>query len=208
MKKTLYVVGLLMAALACTPKNEEVQEEHVDVAPPAEALDTISSTEVDGVSTDENDTSTSLPMPQPVMQLLTKRYMEWEQPTLADETSERSQNYTQEPTLVRGDFNGDTLQDLAIQLQQNDYIVVVAALQTQEGTYELQELKRDILFNDRGRLRSLYYLYRIEQGELLHNDTTNQDLEAPHDAVALGIADDIVAYLYENGEFRQYMIRQ
>jgi hypothetical protein len=134
--------------------------------------------------------------------------MEWEQPTLADETSRQAQSFTQDPTLVRGDFNGDTLQDLAMQLQQNDYIVVVAVLQTQEGNYELQELKRDILFNDRGRLRSLYYLYRIDQGTVLHNDTANQDLRAPHDAVALGMADNIVAYLYENGEFTEYMLGQ
>jgi hypothetical protein len=208
MKRTVYITGLICAALGCTPKNEEVQEQHVEIAPPVEALDSIASTSKDALKTDENDINPTLPMPQPVMQLLTKQYREWEQPTLAEETSERAQNYTQEPTLVRGDFNGDTLQDLALQLQQNDYIVVVAALQTSEGSYELQELKRDILFNDRGKLRSLYFLYRIEQGESLHNDTTNQVIEAPHDAVALGIADDIVAYLYENGEFRQYMIRE
>lgn len=207
MKKTLYLLALPLAAFACTPQNEEVKEEHVKVAPVPEALDSIANTKKDGVKTDENDTNPTMPMPQPVMQLLTEQYKGWEKPTLSAEASARAENRTQGPMIVRGDFNGDTLQDLALQLQQGDDVVIVAALQVDEGNYKLYELQRDILFNERGKLKSLYYLYPIEQGDELHDDTANEDVEAPYDAVAVGIEGDNVVYLFQNGEFEKFVLK-
>ncbi|WP_162055552.1 hypothetical protein [Pontibacter pamirensis] len=206
MKKTLYLLTLSLAAYACSPVNEEVQDEYVEVAPIPEALDTITSTRKDAVQTDENETDPTLPMPQPVMQLLTEQYEGWEKPTLAQEASAQAENYTQGPMIVRGDFNGDTYQDLALQLRQGNNVVIVAALQEDEENYELYELKRDILFNDRGTLKSLYYLYSIDQGEELHHDATNEDIEAPHDAIAVGVTGDTSVYLFQDGEFEEYTI--
>lgn len=208
MKKTLYLLALTLAGFACTPKNEEVKEEQVEVAPVRDALDTIASTNKDGVRTDENNITPTLPMPQPVMQLLTEKYKGWEQPTLAAEATSRADQYSQGPMIVRGDFNGDANQDIALQLRQGNNVVIVAALQIDEENYELHELKRDILFNERGKLKSLYYLYHIEQGEELHNDMTNETMEAPHEAVAVGIEGDNVAYVFQNGEFEEYVLEQ
>lgn len=208
MKRKLYLLGLLGIAVACGPKNEEVQDEQVEIAPPAEALDSIANTKKDGVITDENDINPTMPMPQPVMQLLTEKYQGWEKPTLTEEAKEQAQNYLQAPMMVRGDFDGDTRQDLALQLQQNNDLVFVAALQEQEGAYKLYELKRDILFNDRGTLKSLYYLYLVEQGETLHNDEKNEAVEAANDAIAVGIEGKDTAYLYENGSFTSYSINK
>lgn len=206
MKKTLYLLALTMAAFACSPKNEEVQEEHVEVAPIPEALDTVTSTRKDAVRTDENDTEPTLPMPQPVMQLLTEQYEGWERPVLAAEAMAHTAQHTQGPMIVRGDFNGDNNQDIALQLRQGNKIVIVAALQMDDENYELYELKRDILFNERGTLKSLYYLYRIEQGEELHDDAANENIEAPHDAIGVGVTGDNVAYLFQDGDFEEYAI--
>ncbi|MFD3003119.1 hypothetical protein ACFS7Z_22340 [Pontibacter toksunensis] len=207
MKKTLYLLAISLAAFACTPKNEEVQEEHVEVAPVPEALDSIANTKKDAVKTDENDTNPTMPMPQPVMQLLSEQYKGWEKPTLAAEAAAQAENRTQGPMIVRGDFNGDTYQDLALQLQQGNDVVIVAALQVNEGDYQLYELQRDILFNERGKLKSLYYMYHIEQGEELHNDVANENVEAPHDAVAVGIEGDDVVYLFQNNGFEKYVVK-
>ncbi|GAB3532732.1 hypothetical protein GCM10027443_16970 [Pontibacter brevis] len=206
MKKTLYLLALTLTAFACTPENEEVKDEYVEVAPVPEALDSITNTKKDAVKTDENDTSPTMPMPQPVMQLLSERYEGWEQPTLAEEARARAGDNTQGPMIVRGDFNGDNFQDLALQLKQGSDIVIVAALQVDEENYKLYELKRDILFNERGKLKSLYYLYHIDEGEELHNDVTNEDIEAPHEAVAVGLEGDKIVYLFQNGEFEEYII--
>ena len=206
MRKKLYLLGLLVIAVACGPKNEEVRDEQVEVTPPAEALDSIANTQLDGLQTDENDIDPTMPMPQPVMQLLSEQYANWEKPTLTEEALEQSADYLQAPMIVRGDFDGDTRQDLALQLQQGNDLVIVAALQEQEGAYELYELKRDILFNERGTLRSPYYLYLIEQGEPLHMDTESEEAKAEHDAVALGIEGEDVVYLFEGGTFTSYGI--
>lgn len=204
MKKTLYLLALTLAPFACSPENEEVQEEHVEVAPIPEALDTVTSTRKDAVQTDENETDPTLPMPQPVMQLLTEQYEGWERPVLAAEAMVQAEDYTQGPMIVRGDFNGDTFQDLALQLRQGSNIVIVAALQVDEENYELYELKRDILFNERGTFKSLYYLFNIDQGEELHNDVTNEDIQAPYDAIGVGITGDEMAYIFQDGEFKEY----
>lgn len=206
MKKTLYLLGLLSLAVACGPKNEEVQDEQVEVAPPREALDSIANPKKDGLITDVNNINPTMPMPQPVLQLLTEQYQGWEKPTLTEEALEQAENHLQPPTIVRGDFDGDTRQDLALQLQQGDDLVIVAVLQEQEGTYRLYELKRDIMFNERGTLKSLYYLYLVEQGDTLRNEEENDDIEAAHDAVAVGIEGENVVYLYDNGEFSRYSI--
>lgn len=208
MKKTLYLIALTLAAFACSPKNEEVQEEHVQIAPVPEALDTVTSTRRDAVRTDENDTETTLPMPQPVMQALTEQYAGWERPVLAAEAMVRADDNSLGPTIVRGDFNGDNNQDIALQLRQGNNVVIVAALQVSEGNYVLYELKRDILFNDRGTFKSLYYLFRVEQGEELHNDAANQDIEAPHDAIGVGVTGDKMAYLFQDGDFEEFTIEE
>lgn len=206
MKKTLYLMGLLYIAVACGPKNEEMQDEQVEVAPPAEALDSIADTEKDAVVTDENDINPTMPMPQPVLQLLTEKYQGWEKPTLTEEALEQAENHPQAPVIVRGDFDGDTRQDLALQLQQGDDLVIVAALQEQEGAYKLHELQRDIMFNERGTLKSLYYLYLVEQGDTLRNGEENDEIAAAHDAVAVGIEGEAVVYLYIGGTFSPYSI--
>ncbi|GAA4425809.1 hypothetical protein GCM10023188_07140 [Pontibacter saemangeumensis] len=208
MKKKLCLLGLLGIAVACSPKNEEVQDEQVTVAPPTEALDSIANTKKDGVKTDENDTDPTMPMPPPVMQLLTEQYPGWEKPTLTEEAREQTEGDLQGPTLVRGDFNGDTLQDLALQLQQDKDLVVVAAMQEQENLYRLYEIKRDILFNERGNLKSLYYLYLVEQGEPLQTEDANEDVEAVHDALAIGIEGEENIYIYENGSFTPYSLNR
>jgi len=206
MKNTLYLLGLTLAVYACGPKNEEVKDEQVTVAPPAEALDSIANTKKDGVLTDENDTNPTMPMPQPVMQLLSRQYTGWQQPALTAEARQQAADYVQGPMIVRGDFDGDSRQDLALQLQQGNDIVIVAALQEQDTVYKLQELKRDILFNERGKLKSLYYLYLVEQGKTLYNEDSEEAVDAAHDAIAVGIEGDDTAFLYNNGAFDTYSV--
>ena len=206
MTKKLYLLGLLGIAVACGPKNEEVRDEQVEVAPPAQALDSVANTRKDALKTDENDISPTMPLPPPVLRRLTEEYANWKEPALTEEALELSERYLQAPMVVRGDFDGDTRQDLALQLQQGNDLVVVAALQEQEGVYKLYELKRDILFNERGTLKSPYYLYLMEQGEPLHIDEKSDEVEAEHDAVALGIEGEDVIYLFEGGTFTSYGI--
>ncbi|MHA6249904.1 hypothetical protein ACXYMU_18355 [Pontibacter sp. CAU 1760] len=206
MKNYLYL--LLVLTFACGPKNDEVKDEMVDVAPPADALDSIAATNKDALKTDENEISVTLPMPQPVMQLLAQQYPGWKQPELSEEARQYADaSKTQGPIIVRGDLDNDTRQDVALQLQQDKDIVMVAALQPQDGVFELHELTRDIMFNDRGKLKSMYYLYLLEKGEkLLRED--NAELGAEHDAVAVGIEGQVKGYLYQNGAFQPYRISE
>ncbi len=207
MRNTLYLLALTLATFACGPKNEEITDEQVDVAPMADALDTIASTEKDGLKTDNTEKNITLPMPQPVMQLLTQRYPGWEQPQLTAEAQEKAKEFIQGPTVVHGDFNGDLKQDLALQFQLGDNLVIVAAMQQQDEVYKFYELKQDILFNERGTLKSLYYLYVVEKGEKLRNTKANEEKEAPYEAVAVGFEGDATVYLYENGAFTAYSRR-
>ncbi|AKD01853.1 hypothetical protein POKO110462_15555 [Pontibacter korlensis] len=206
MKSKLYLLVLPLCLLACSPQNEEVQDEHVAVGPPAKALDTIAPPPKDAVLTDENDTSPTLPLPPPVMRLLAEKYPGWEKPQIAADALQEAKEHTNSPAVARGDFDGDTRQDVALQLQQGEEIVIVAALQPQEENYKLVELKRDILFNDRGNLSSLYYLYRLAQGENLQNMETNKEFELPHDAVAVGVGGDVTVYHYQNGSFQSMAV--
>ncbi|MDX5422937.1 MAG: hypothetical protein LPK07_04735 [Hymenobacteraceae bacterium] len=201
--KTHLVAGLLLTMMvACTPKNEEVTEEQVEVAPQREALDSIADTRKDALRTDENEISPNLPMPQPVMQLLTQRYPGWEQPTLTDGAIKRAQAYEQGPTVIRGDFNSDTRQDYALQLQQDKDVVILAILDGGDGNWNVYELKRDILFNERGTLKSLYYLFLTEQGEELPDSET--DAAAPHDAISVGIENKTTTYVFQENDFTEY----
>ncbi|WP_347158450.1 hypothetical protein [Pontibacter chitinilyticus] len=197
---------LLLAATACSPKNEEVTNEQIETGSKAQALDTISNMRKDAVKTDENNTSPTLPMPQPVMQLLAQRYPGWQQPELTAEAQQQADNGGQSPTLVRGDYNGDSRQDYALQLQQGNKVIVVAVLDAAGGNWQVYELKQDILFNDRNKLQSLYYLYPIKKGETLDATGATEDIEAPFDAIGLGIENSKVAYLYHNGKFAAHTL--
>ncbi|MCJ8164657.1 hypothetical protein MKJ04_07350 [Pontibacter sp. E15-1] len=201
MKNKLYLLALACAAFSCGPKNEEVTEEQVTLSPTDEALDSIVDTRKDALQTDENETNPTLPLPPEVMGLLTQQYTGWAQPELTSEAKEQAENHEQGPMIVRGDFDGDTRQDVALQLSQNDQLIIVAALQRQEGIYTLQKLKQDILFNDRGKLKSMYYLYAVEEGEKLRNEQTMTETEAPYKAIGIGIEGNDTVYLYDNGTF-------
>ncbi|MCC9134918.1 hypothetical protein ACFSKU_19535 [Pontibacter silvestris] len=196
----------LLLTFSCSPKNEEVQDEQVEVGPPAQALDSIVDTRKDGVRTDENDTSPTLPLPQPVLQLLSEEYPNYREPTLTKEVKQHADNHEQGPTLVRGDFNSDNNQDYALQLQQDNNMVVAAAVSDSDSSWTLHELKRDILFNERGTLKTLYYIYLVDEGTQLQSEETSGEIESPRDAVAIGIENNTTTYLYENGQFATYNV--
>jgi len=197
-------VLLLAAALACSPKNEEVTDQQVETAPQQEALDSIANTAQDGLKTDQNEVSPNLPMPQPVMQLLTEHYPGWQQPTLTTGALKQAQQYAQGPTIIRGDFNSDNRQDYALQLQQGKEVIMLAVLDGGADNWQVHELRRDILFNERGRLKSLYYLFLTESGEDLPSTRAAEEVEAPHDAVSIGIEKKVDTYIFQGDGFEAY----
>ncbi|MEJ8802235.1 hypothetical protein [Pontibacter sp. H249] len=195
---------LLILAWACSPKNEEVKDEQVDVAPQEEALDTVANTRLDAVKTDEDVITPTLPLPQPVLQLLTQKYPGYEQPVLADAASKQGTGNEQGPFIVRGDFTNDPQQDYALQLQHGKNLIIVAAIDTGNGNWSLQELKRDILFNDRGSLKSLYYLMLAEPGQELQDEESGAQIKLETEAVAVGLDDDVTVYVYRDNSFKVY----
>ncbi|MFD2515027.1 hypothetical protein ACFSRY_14225 [Pontibacter locisalis] len=195
---------LLLLAGSCTPKNEEVKDEQVEIGPPAEALDSIADTKKDAVKTDENEISPTMPLPPPVLRLLSERYPGFKQPELSEEARELAIQHDQGPFIVRGDLNADNNQDYALQLQQGKSVIIVALTDAGNGNWNVYELQRDILFNDRGKLKSLYYLYLTEAGEEFINSETNEEFEIAQDAVSVGMEGEAVTYVYTNGKFTQY----
>lgn len=195
---------LLLLAGSCTPKNEEVKDEQVEIGPPSEALDSIADTDKDAVKTDENEISPTMPLPPPVLRLLSERYPGFKQPELSEEARELAIQHDQGPFIVRGDLNADNNQDYALQLQQEKSVIIVALTDAGNGNWNVHELQRDILFNDRGKLKSLYYLYLTEAGEEFINSETNEEFEIAQDAVSVGMEGEAVTYVYTNGKFTQY----
>ncbi|WP_439879851.1 hypothetical protein ACSX1A_11800 [Pontibacter sp. MBLB2868] len=209
MKNRHFILAALLLALAgsCSPKNEEVQDEQVEVNSPSEGLDSIAITKKDALKTDENEINPTMPLPPPVLRLLSERYPGFKQPTLSAGVRAMADAHEQGPYIVRGDFNGDTRQDYALQLQQDRNVIVLAILDAGNGNWDVHELQKDILFNDRGELKSLYYLYLTEIGEEIMDPATNEVFEAPHDAVSVGIEKNTTTYVYQSGSFEAYSPR-
>lgn len=202
MKFILYLL-LPFCLFACSPENEEVKDEYVDVAPPSDALDSIADTRKDAVKTDENEIKPTMPLPQPVMQLLAEEYPGWEKPEIAASAKLQAAEHNGSPAIARGDFNGDNRQDVALQVRQGRNVVMVVAFQTGDYEYQLVELKRDILFNERGTLKSLYYLFTVPQDEELET-IGGEEVSIAQDAIAVGIENDIATYLYQDGSFQRF----
>ncbi len=194
---------LLVLLVNCSPKNEEVTEEHIATDLSGEAVDSAANTRRDIVERPGTEAADPMALPQPVLQLLERHYTGWRQPTLLEGVAKAASGRNQGPFHVRGDFNGDNEQDFAVQVQQKEHVVIIAFLHN-NGNWEIQELKKDILFNDRGRLKSLYYLYLTEAGTKLPNQAGDQRVELRHDAVTVGINDDATTFVFENGRFEGY----
>jgi hypothetical protein len=203
MRHTFLILFILSAAIACTPKNEEVKDEQVDIDQPQETLDSVSSTEKDGLKIYDNEI-TSFPLPQPVLQLLAQKYPGYTQPALLDGIGNQTPDTEQGPFIVRGDFTNDLEQDYALQLQQDKNIIIVAVINTNQGNWILHELKRDILFNDRGSLKSMYYLSKAEPGKVLIDIETGVKLKLKHEAISVDLEKDITTYVYQNNNFKPY----
>lgn len=198
------LIAALCTAAACSPKNEEVTEQQVKIGPPAEALDSVADTRKDALQTDENEISPTLPLPQPVLQLLAQKYPGFKQPVLSDAVKSKSADLQQGPIIVRADLTSDNQLDYALQLQQNNDLIIVALTDQGNNNWTLHELHRDILFNDRGNLKSLYYLYVTPQGEEVYSEEENQGKELKADAVTVALENSATTYVYENGGFRAY----
>ena len=195
---------LLLLLAACSPKNEEVTDKQIELGTDGQALDTIANTKKDGLKTDENTISPTLPISQPVLQLLTQRYPGWTQPDLTTAAKQNVADDGQGPTLVHGDFNGDNRPDYALQLQQQDKLVIAAVLDTGDGNWKVYELKQDVLLDEQGKLKSPYHLYLIEKGETLKNESAAGNLETPYEALGVGNENNQTAYLYQNEKFETY----
>ena len=197
---------LLILAISCSPKNEEVQDEQVDLSSKQEALDTASNTRLDAVKTDEDVITPTLPLPQPVLQLLAQEYPGFEQPILADAARKQGSGNGQGPILVRGNFTDDPQQDYALQLQQGKEVLIVAITDTGDGNWTTHELKRDILFNDRGTLKSLYYLQLAEPGQKLQQTQGGNVIELTTEAVTVGLDNEQTTYVYSKNGFKEFQV--
>ncbi|GAB3830684.1 hypothetical protein GCM10028895_47070 [Pontibacter rugosus] len=184
-----------------------MKDEYVETTPPSAALDSIANVPKDNAKTNKTTATPTLPLPQPVMQKLTEQYPGWEKPAIAAYAEARAEAQNGSAAIARGDFDGDTRQDVALQFQLGDDVVLVAALQKEDGNYVLEELNRDILFNERGKLKSLYYLFTQDGGDNIFNTATSQEIELPHDAVSVGLENSLVTYLYQNGGFEKINVQ-
>lgn len=199
---------ILLFSVACTPKNEEVTDEQIEIGSATEVLDTIANPRKDAVRTDENEITPTLPLPQPVMQLLQEKYPGWEEPEYTEHVRQAASEFDQGPSIVRGDFNGDARQDYAIQLQQENKIIIVAVLDGDDENWQLHELKKDIVFNDRGTLKSPYMLYLADKGTELLNPVSNKEIEIPHEAIVISLQENKNVFLFGNGAFEAYNLAE
>lgn len=204
MKSVTQLACLYLLLFACTPQNEEVTEEQIDTKSTEEVVDTLANTRQDAVNIDENNQTLNFPIPPAVTQLVADRYVSWQEPSYTENVLQQAENNTQGPGTIRGDFNGDNQQDYAMQFQQQRQVVIVAIMSESNGNWQLHELKKDILFNDRGELKSPYLLSLTESGEKLQHPETRKQVTTPYNAITLNLDGDEAIYLYENGQFEAY----
>ena len=205
MKSLTHLLALLLLTIySCGPKNEEVTDEQVETGSRTQVLDSIANTREDAVNIDGNAPATSLQLPQPVMTFLDANYPGWKQPALAPDAKKNAENYPTGPTIVNGNFNSDTLQDYALQLQKGKEVIMVAILQDTTGAWKTYELQRDILFNEQGKLLSLYNMYLLDKGDEVQDSETMKKLKISNNAVAVSIGNSTRVYVYEDGKFRPY----
>lgn len=197
-------IFLVLLAFACSPKNDEVTEEQIDIAPQAEALDSVADTEKDAVIINETDEDTALPLPQPVLQLLAQKYPGYRQPTLAESTNKPEEDSRTSSYLVSGNFTNDTRLDYALQLQQDKSLYIVAVTDTGDGNWSVHELKRDVMFNERGTLKSLYYLQVAEPGNTVQEEENGARYELKNEAVSVGLENNLTTYVYMGKSFKPY----
>ncbi|MBB6612438.1 hypothetical protein H7F15_15430 [Pontibacter sp. Tf4] len=190
----------IVSLLGCGPKNEEVTDEQITVEAPAAALDSVSTTRKDAVRVNQNELMPGLPLP--ATDLLSEKYPGWQQPELTPAAKQAAND----SILVRGEFNGDTRQDIALQLQQNQDVVVVALLEGENGNWQLFELHRENLQQQNNSLQSPIALSLRGKGTELKTTADSQKMTSPYDAIALTQNGQTTVYLFRNGRFSNYSI--
>ncbi|MFT2007962.1 hypothetical protein ACMA1I_04740 [Pontibacter sp. 13R65] len=156
-----------------------------------------------GSTASTTSSADDLELPEEVNSLLARQYPGWRQPVLVAEVQKLVQNKKQGPLLVKGQFDDDNTQDLALQIRHEEQVLMLAFTQ-QDSAWQLHELKKDILFNERGNLKSLYYLYLAEPGTSIRNTETNKVLKTAKEAIAIGLDNQVNIFLYEGGQFIAY----
>ncbi len=187
----------ILIVTACGPENEKLPITQVPITQPAKTLDTLANPEKDGLQAELPETL--LPFTPEVIELLNQAYPGWQQPHLPADTLK--QDEVSGPLIVKGDFNKDKVQDMALQLVANNRLVIVALLsdQTIKKQFILQELTSSA---QPAGDTSAYELELIQEGTELKNADNEATHILLHDAIGIKKEGKLMVYFWEDGKLK------
>jgi hypothetical protein len=205
MRISLILLSIIFSVIVgCTPKNEEITEEYLDIESIDEAPDSVLNSRKDGARIEKETLVPALPLPQSILVLLTQRYPGWEEAIYTESVIKYAAEHKLEPGIIKGDFNGDMVQDYIFQLFYEEDIIILAALAKNDGNWQLYEIKREIAFNDRGTFKSPFSLHATDKGIKLRDPETGKIIIPTYQAVVTNMLDQQKNYLYQNDTFKAY----
>ncbi|TXK49645.1 hypothetical protein FVR03_06015 [Pontibacter qinzhouensis] len=195
--------AVMLLFFACGPKADTVTTDNI--SSPDSTSEAVINSPKDGTATSPEDENWKQVLPQEVKALLNRRYPGWEQPVLVKEVGRQMPPKAQGPLLVKADFDGNNKEDLALQVRYKEEVLMLAFLQ-QEASWQLHQLKKDILFNERGKLKSPFYLYLAKAGLRVRNANHPQPTATKVAAIGIGLDDNVTVFVYEAGSFQAFEV--
>lgn len=173
-----------------------------------EQIDTDTKASIDSVARAADEGSILHPLPDTLTTLLQQRQPKAEVATLSDQTMSNKTSQVDNPVYLRGNLNGNSAPDYAVQVLQNDSIHILAFLdyttpQTRElkvASYPAQQL------ND--RRYSTFQLRLAPQDSLVRNPRQQKLTNLKTDGISVIEDNRTTLYVLQNGRFIPFDAQQ
>lgn len=201
MKTNLVFLAAFLMLVSCGPdtadgnyeqmSDKEFVDEQVDAGTKA-SIDSIARTTAEG--------KMLYPLPDTLLTLLEQKQPRARVATLPDETMMNERLEVRNPLFLRGNFNGNTSLDYAVQVLQNDSIHILAytdyagqAREVKVASYPAQKLD--------GEWYSTYQLKLAPKDSLVQDVRDQRRIPLPTDGISVIHENRTTLYLMQNGRF-------
>ncbi|TPE45281.1 hypothetical protein [Pontibacter mangrovi] len=165
-----------------------------------EQVDTGTKATIDSVAQAAEEGTILQPLPDTLVSLLEQRQPETEVATLTDQAMANKRLQVDNPLFLRGNLNGNSTPDYAVQVLQNDSIHLLAFLdytqkpqEVKVATYPAQQLN--------GRRYSSLQLKLAPQDSLVRNPRRQKITNLKADGISVLQDNRTTLYVLQNGRF-------
>ncbi|WP_162051474.1 hypothetical protein [Pontibacter pamirensis] len=175
--------------------NQVASDELID-----EQIDAGTKTAIDSIARATNEGKILYPLPDTLITLLEQKQPQARVATMTDAAMSSERLLVKNPIFLRGNLNGNSSMDYAVQVLQNDSIQILAFLDYTDQAREVEIASYPATKLD-AEWYSTYQIRLAPKDSLVMDNRSQKRIPLPTDGVSVVSEDRTILYLMQDGRF-------